>query len=147
MTAVDVGSRARTTLSVALLGTPHELTVIILFFQVTRRERGSLYIYTPILLVFPHILLPIPGALISWHNMLKVRVGKKGLSPPQKCHVLVRLITVMYGHRKHKFRRVLHLDRGGTASFLLLVKIRSRFCSCQRSGMSEERFSAIIASA
>ena len=106
-----------------------------------------LYIYTLIFSVFSHIILLISGALLFWHNVLKAMVGKKELPPPQKSRAFMRLITVKYGHRKHKFRRVLRLDPGGRVPFPLLAKIRSRFCSCQNFGMSEERFSAISASA
>ena len=79
--------------------------------------------------------------------MFEARVGKNGLSPPQKRRVLLRLKIARYGHRKHKFKKILHFDRRERVSLPLLVKIRSRFCSCQNFGVSEERFSAISASA
>ena len=79
--------------------------------------------------------------------MLEARVGKKELSPPQRLRVLLRLRVVRYGQRRHKFKGTLRFDRGEGVFLPLSVKIRSRFCSCQNFGVSEERFSATSASA
>src|SRR6266702_3583673 len=77
--------------------------------------------------------------------MFEARVGEKELSPPQRRRVLLRLKRVMYGQRRHKFKRIFQFDRGERAFLPLLVKIRSRFWSCQIFGMSEEGISAISA--
>ena len=79
--------------------------------------------------------------------MSEARVEEKELFPPRKRRVLLRLKVVRYGHKKHKFKRILRFDRGERVFLPLLVKIRSRFCSCQNFGVSEERFSAISVSA
>jgi len=79
--------------------------------------------------------------------MFEARVGAKELSPPQRRRVLLRLQIVRHGQRRHKFKRIFQFDRGERVFLPLLVKIRSRFCSCQIFGVSEERFSAPSASA
>ena len=79
--------------------------------------------------------------------MLEARLGKKELSPPQRRHVLLRLRVVRYGPKRRKFKEAFRFVIGERVFFPLLVKIRSRFCSRQNFGVSEERFSAISASA
>ena len=78
--------------------------------------------------------------------MFEARVGEKEIFSPQRRRVLLRLKVVMYGQRRHKFKRILRFDRGEKVFLPLLVKIRSRFCSRQDFGVSEEGFSAIITS-
>ena len=77
--------------------------------------------------------------------MLEARVGKKELSPPQRRRVLLRLRVVRYGTRRRKFKGAFRFVIGERVFFPLLVKIRSRFWSCQVFGMSEEEISAISA--
>ena len=72
--------------------------------------------------------------------MLEAWVGMKGLYPFQRHRILK---VVWYGQGWHKFKPVLRFDRGKMVFLSLLVKIRSRFWSCQIFGMSEERISAI----
>ena len=79
--------------------------------------------------------------------MFETGIGEKELSPPQRRHVLLRLKRVMYGQMRHKFKRIFQFDRGERVFLPLLVKIRSRFCSCQNFGVSKERFFATSASA
>ena len=75
--------------------------------------------------------------------MLEAGFEKKELPPPQRHHVLLRLRVVRYGPRRRKFKGILRFDRGERVFFPLLVKIRSRFCSRQNFGVSEEEISAI----
>jgi len=79
--------------------------------------------------------------------MFEARVGEKELYPPRRRRVLLRLKVVRYGQRRRKFKGTFRFDGGERVFLPLLVKIRSRFCSCQNFGVSEERFSAISASA
>ena len=79
--------------------------------------------------------------------MFEARVGEKEFSPPLRRRVLLRLQRARYGRRRHKFKGISRFDRGEMAFLPLLVKIRSRFCSCQNFGVSEERFTATSASA
>ena len=79
--------------------------------------------------------------------MFEARVGEKELSPPRRRRVLLRLRVVGYGQRRRKFKGALRFVRGERVFLPLLVKIRSRFCSRQNFGVSEERFSAVSASA
>ena len=79
--------------------------------------------------------------------MFEARVGEKEFSPPLRRRVLLRLQRAGHGRRRHKFKGISRFDRGERAFLPLLVKIRSRFCSRQNFGVSEERFSAISASA
>uniref|UniRef100_A0A7N2KQS8 Senescence-associated protein n=2 Tax=Quercus TaxID=3511 RepID=A0A7N2KQS8_QUELO len=75
-------------------------------------------------------------------NMLEAWVGMKDLYPLQRHRILK---VVWYGQGWHRFKPVLRFDRGKMVFLPLLVKIRSRFWSCQIFGMSEEGISAIIA--
>jgi len=75
--------------------------------------------------------------------MFETGIGKKELSPPQRRHVLLRLEGVVHGQGRHKFKRLLHFVGGEKMFPLLLVKIRSRFWSCQIFGMFEEGISTI----
>ena len=77
--------------------------------------------------------------------MLEARLRKKELSPPQRRHVLLRLRVVRYVPRRRKFKGSFHFVIGERVFFPLLVKIRSRFWSCQVFGMSEEEISTISA--
>jgi len=75
--------------------------------------------------------------------MFETRVGEEKLSPPQRRHVLLRLRRVIYGQRRRRFKEIFPYDRGERVFPTLLVKIRSRFWSCQIFGMSEEGISTI----
>ena len=44
--------------------------------------------------------------------MFEARVGEKELFLPQRRRVLLRLKIVMYGQRRHKFKRIFRFDRG-----------------------------------
>ena len=77
--------------------------------------------------------------------MLEARLRKKELSPPQRRHVFRRLRVVRHGPRRRKFKGAFHFVMGERAFPPFLVKIRSRFWSCQVFGMSEEEISAISA--
>src|SRR6266702_3103522 len=77
--------------------------------------------------------------------MFEARIGAKELSPPRKRRVFLRLQIVRYGPRRRRLKRIFQFERGERMFLPLLVKIRSRFWSCQIFGMSEERISAISA--
>ena len=79
--------------------------------------------------------------------MLEAGLGKKELSPPQRRHVPLKLRAMRYGPRRRKFKGAFRFVIGERVFFPLLVKIRSKFCSRQNFGVSEERFSATSASA
>ena len=64
----------------------------------------------------------------------------KGLRTLQRHRILK---VIWYGQGWHRFKPVPHFDRGKMVFLHLLVKIRSRFWSCQIFGMSEEGISAI----
>src|SRR6266568_1400193 len=75
--------------------------------------------------------------------MLKAGLGKKELPPPQRRHVPPRLRVGGYGPRRCKFKGAFHFVIGERVLFPLLVKIRSRFWSCQFFGMSREGISTV----
>jgi len=77
--------------------------------------------------------------------MFEARIGAKELSPPQKRCVFLRLQIVRYRPRRRRLKRISQFERGERMFLLLLVKIRSRFWSCQIFGMPEEGISAISA--
>ena len=79
--------------------------------------------------------------------MFEARVGEKELFLPQRRRVLLRLRVVRYRPKRRKFKGAFCFVIGERVFFPLLVKIRSRFCSRQSFGVSEERFSAISVSA
>ena len=72
--------------------------------------------------------------------MFEAGMGVKGLRALQGDRIL-RVIRC--GQGWHRFEPVLRFDRGKSALLPLLVKIRSRFWSCQVFGMSEEEISTI----
>jgi len=72
--------------------------------------------------------------------MFEAWIGMKGLRTLQRHRILK---VIWYGQGWHRFKPVLRLDRRKMVFLLLLVKIRSRFWSCQIFGMSEEGISTI----
>ena len=77
--------------------------------------------------------------------MLEAGLGKKELSPPQWRHVPLKLRAVRYRPRRRKFKGTFRFVIGERVFPPFLVKIRSRFWTCQVFGMSEEEISAINA--
>jgi len=95
---------------------------------------------------FRTIFLPYPRSLflvpLPQSKMFEAWMGMKGLRTLQRHRILK---VIWYGQGWHRFKPVLRLDRRKMVFLLLLVKIRSRFWSCQIFGMSEKGISAISA--
>ena len=70
--------------------------------------------------------------------MLEAWVGMMGLCPLQRHQILMILKVIWYGQGWHRFKPVPRFDKGKMVFLPLLVKIRSRFWSCQIFGMSED---------